>query len=76
MNLNNFIEGLKTLHPYYDNGDGYHISAKHDQFYVSATDRPLTPEDVQKMRGLGWFQEDEDDDEPAYDPEECWSAFV
>ena len=79
MDLNSFIEGLKTLKPYYDNGDGYHIGADHDHFYAYATDRPLTPEDVQKMRDLGWFQtgqEDEDDDSAAYDPEDGWSAFV
>jgi hypothetical protein len=75
MKLSNFIEGLKTLQPCYEGGDGYHIGAEHDQFYAYATDRPLTSEDVQKMRELGWFQPEQDDDD-EYDPEEGWSAFT
>lgn len=73
--MSNFIEGLKTLQPYYQNADGYNIGAEHDQFYAYATERPLTPEDVQKMRDLGWFQP-EVDDGADYDPDEGWSAFV
>ena len=75
MKLSNFIEGLKTLQPYYKDGDGYHIGAEHDQFYAYQTERPLTTEDVQKMRALGWFQPDQDDD-AEYNPEDGWSAFV
>jgi len=75
MTLNNFIEGLKTLQPYYKDGDDYHIGAEHDQFYAYETDSPLTPEDVKKMLDLGWFQPDQDED-AAYDPEEGWSAFT
>ncbi len=74
MKLSNFIEGLKTLQPYYEGGDGYHIGAEHDQFYAYITDLPLTTEDVQKMRELGWFQPEQGDDE--YDPEDGWSAFT
>ncbi len=75
MKLSNFIEGLKTLQPYYKDGDGYHIGAEHDQFYAYATERPLTPEDVQKMRNLGWFQPEMEDD-AEYDFENGWSAFT
>ena len=75
MKLSNFIEGLKTLQPYYKDGDGYHIGAEHDQFYAHETERPLTPEDVQRMRDLGWFQPEHADD-AAYDAEEGWSAFT
>lgn len=75
MKLSEFLEGLKTLQPYYKDGDGYHIGAEHDQFYAYATERPLTPEDVQKMRDLGWFQPEAADDDP-YDPEDGWSAFT
>lgn len=75
MTLSNFIEGLKTLQPYYKDGDGCHISAEHDQFYAYQTERPLTPEDVQKMRDLGWFQPDQEDD-AEYSPEDGWSAFT
>jgi hypothetical protein len=75
MKLSNFLDGLNTLRPYYNNPDGYHIGAEHDQFYAYATDKPLMPEDVQKMRDLGWFQPDMADDAP-YGPEEGWSAFT
>lgn len=75
MKLSNFVEGLKTLQPYYDGCDGYHIGAEHDQFYCYQTDRPLAPEDVQKMRDLGWFQPDQEDD-AEYSPEDGWSAFT
>lgn len=74
MKLSNFIDGLKILQHYYDN-DGYTIGAEHDQFYAYATDRPLSPEDVQKMRDLDWFQPEQDDD-ADYDPDEGWSAFT
>lgn len=75
MKLRNFIDGLKTLQPYYKNGDGYNIGAEHDQFYAYMTERPLTPEDVQKMRDLGWFQPEQDEG-AEYDPKEGWSAFT
>lgn len=78
MKLSNFIEGLKTLQPYYKDGDGCHIHAEHDQFYAYAPERPLTPEDVQKMIDLGWFQPEDglDSDGGEYDPENGWSAFT
>lgn len=75
MNLKNFIAGLLTLQPYYKDGDGYHIGAEHDQFYAYPTDRPLSTDDVQKMRDLGWFQPEQGEGED-YDPNEGWSAFT
>jgi hypothetical protein len=75
MKLKDFIEGLKTLQPYYRDGDGYYISAEHDQFYAYTTESPMTAEDVQKMRDLGWFQPDQDEG-ADYDPEEGWSTFT
>ena len=65
---------MKTLQPYYKDGDGYHICAEHDQFYAYQTESPLTPEDVQKMRDLDWFQPEQEDG-ATYDPESGWSAF-
>ena len=78
MKLSNFVEGLKTLQPYYKDGDGYHIGAEHDQFYAYQTDNPLTPEDVQKMINLDWFQPEGgiNSDGGVYDPENGWSAFT
>jgi hypothetical protein len=71
MKLSNFIEGLKTLQPYYKDGDGYNIGAEHDIFYAFKTERPLTPEDVQKMVLLDWFQEEDE-----YNPEQGWCAYI
>lgn len=75
MKLSNFIEGLKILQPHYEGCDGYHIGAEHDQFYAYQTDKPLRPEDVKRMRELGWFQPEQEEDE-EYDPENGWSAFT
>ena len=55
MKLSNFIEGLKTLQPYYKEGDGYEIGAEHDQFYAFQTERALTPDDVQRCAILDGF---------------------
>ena len=78
MKLSNFIDGLSILRPYYTDGDGYHIGAEHDQFYAYATDKPLTPEDQQRMVALGWFQPGYgmSEDEGEYDPDNGWSAFT
>ena len=77
MKLSNFIEGLNTLSKYFDNPDGYHIGAEHDQFYVYATDQPLDAADVEKMKSLEWFQpEARGDDDAPYDHQEGWSAFT
>ncbi len=74
MGLSDFIQGLQLLAPYFDETNGRHIDAEHDQFYVSATDRPLPVETVAQMIGLGWFQLNQSDD--SYDPQENWSAFT
>lgn len=79
MNMSNFRAGLEILSRYHDKE--FHGGAEHDQFYVYATDRPVTPEDVAKLVELGWFQEeadtgtDEDFAAKHYDPEEAWSAY-
>lgn len=74
MKFSNFIEGLNILKPYYDNQDGFHIGAEHDQFYAYKTDRPLSSEDIEKMHNLGWFQPETRDSK--YNPEDGWSAFT
>lgn len=78
MKLNNFIEGLKVLQPYYTKTDGFHIGAEHDIFYAYATDRPLSEADQTRMFELGWVQPDveegEDEEHGPYAPEEGWAA--
>jgi hypothetical protein len=80
MQLDKFIEGLMILQTYYDDPEGYHIGAGHDQFYAYATDKPLPEIQVKRMFELGWFQPEVETDEDAevknYDPNEGWSAFT
>lgn len=80
MQLKNIIDGLLILLPYYDDPNGFHINAEHDQLYAYATDRPLSNVDVDKIRALEWFQPDQEHNEdggiPKYDPESGWSAFT
>ena len=75
MNLKNFMDGLQALLPYYEKPDDYHLGAEHDQIYVYRTDKPLSANDVQTMRDLGWFQPEQDDGED-YDPGMGWTTFV
>lgn len=75
MKLSNFIDGLQILRSHYANADGYHIGAEHDQFYVYATETPLSEDEEKRLRQLGWFQPDIGDGAP-YDPAEGWSAFT
>lgn len=77
MNLKNFIAGLQILQAHFKDGDGFHIGAEHDQFYVYKTHTPLEPSEVAALVELGWFQPDCDFEKPGdYDPQEGWSVFT
>jgi hypothetical protein len=77
MKLSAFTEGLQILSRYFDDRDGYHIGAEHDQFFVYATSRPVSADDVIRLAAMGWFQPDCGWNGPAdYKPEEGWSAFT
>ena len=81
MNLNELITGLTILRAHYDQPDGYHLSAEHDEIFLDATQTPLSPEGVQKMIDAGWFQElhDSHEDDFAvvdYDPQEGWKGYT
>ena len=83
MTLTNLTSAIEILRPYYDTADGDHVGTDRGQIYLHKTDRPLSTEDVVRMRKLGWFQRDDDyDDETgeptpeSYDPDESWIAFV
>ncbi|MDB5848249.1 MAG: hypothetical protein JWP29_2001 [Rhodoferax sp.] len=75
MKLSNFIEGLTILRKRFKGEDGFHIGAEHDEFFVYATDEPLSPEEVTKLQELGWSQSEVEDGAP-YDPAEGWHTFV
>lgn len=79
MKLSNFVDGLNILRPYYNDPDGYHLGAEHDEVHVYATDKPLSSEDVKKLLALGWFQPEGgagEDTPDAYDPQGGWQAFT
>jgi hypothetical protein len=80
MKFDNFIDGCKILQTYFEEPNGYHIGAGHDIFHVYATDRPVSDEDVVRLRELGWHQPDVDDTDDGesvpYDPAEGWGAFT
>lgn len=73
MKLNDFQAGLALLANHFEKRDCYKIGSEHDQFYVYATDTPLTPEEAKQMHDLGWFQEGVED---GYNPGEGWTCFV
>jgi hypothetical protein len=73
MQLKDFMAGLEILKPYYDE-PGYALGAEHDIIYLYATARPLTPEDVARLRELGWFQEGVGDE--RYSPDDSWAVFT
>ena len=75
MRLKHFIEGLQILYPYFDDGNGFHIGAEHDEFYVYKTNKPLSKTDIDKLYSLGWFQ-DETEDADKYDVNYGWMAFT
>ena len=82
MTLSDFTKGLDILRKYYDDPDGYCLGAEHDIIYVYSTDKPVSPEDLEKLFAMNWFQPDVDtgdEDLPKveqYDLEEGWGAFV
>jgi hypothetical protein len=76
MKLSNFIDGLKLLSQHFDNPAGYHVGAEHDQFYVYATDKPLTEADWKRLKELGWFQEGHSEEPEFYDAGEGWTCFT
>lgn len=79
MKLGEFMDGLAILRPYYNGGDGHHISAEHDVFYAYATDKPVSPDDVSKLFALGWFQKgvkQPREGNAQYDPDEGWAAYT
>ncbi len=82
MDLADFREGLDILSQYYENPDGYHLGAEHDQIYLYATEKPLALHHIKRMVDLGWWQEYDRDDPNAdfmitdYRPDEGWTTFV
>ena len=77
MITKNIIAGMQILLPYYKQTDGYHTGADHDVIYAYSTDSPVSPEDIAKLVGMGWFQSGgANSDGGAYLPDEGWKAFT
>lgn len=86
MTINQLINGAAIFKKYFEDPDGYHIAAEHDQIFVYPTDFPISGEDLFELRKGGWFQEDvhSDEDDPSsiegclhtYAPREGWSHFT
>ena len=66
MNLKNIREGIDIISKYYDDPEGYHTGADHDQFYRWETDRPVSDEDKARLDELGWM----------YEEGNSWSCFT
>lgn len=76
MKLSNLLKGVQILRPYYDDPDGYHnMVAKHNQFFMWATQRPLSDIDAAAMFELGWNQP-EQESEGGYNPDDGWCCWV
>ena len=79
MSLKNFADGLAIIRAFYNDQDGYHIGAEHDQIYLYATDVPMDAAAIAKLQEIGWFQDEAENDadgKPIYDPSSSWSVFV
>lgn len=71
MKLSALADAVNILRPYYNDPDGYHVGAEHDEIFLYTTDKPLSAEDVAKMRSLGWSQPDAAEDD-VYEPNVGW----
>ena len=82
MRLGNVIEGLTIFRKYFTGEDGYHLTAVDSAVLVYGTDTPMSDEDVEAVKELGWFQPDAqrpegvDQRDAPYDPNEYWKAWL
>ena len=80
MSTQDVIAGMQIILPYYDQADGgFNTGADHDVIYMYATDKPVSAEDIAKIKELGWFQtdvEEDDDGNVEYDVDSGWQKFV
>lgn len=74
MTLPNFIAGLSLLANHFEDRNACRIRAERGQFYVSATERPLSQDDFRRMGELGWFQDVDNTD--IYRTAEGWVCHV
>ena len=73
MTLDKFIRGIQIASKYYDDMNKHHIASEHDIFYLCATDREMSEDDVAEMKSLGWFQPES---RKEYSVEEAWACWT
>lgn len=80
MKARDIAEGILILTKYYDNQFGHHCAAYDEVIYMCSIDKPISSEDVIKLKHLGWFQEgiiDPDGEVTSnYFADEPWQAIV
>ena len=82
MRTREIIAGLQTLMPFYNDQEGYHTIAVVDEIISCPTDRPLSDAALDKIIGLGWYQDyewrnhDERYTRKDYRPDESWVSCV
>lgn len=78
MTTKNFLKGLETLRSHMNDDDGYWLIPDEGKITFVATDIPLSPDNVNYLRSLNWFQDTEctEDIPEGYDPDVGWSAYV
>ena len=82
MRTREIIAGLQTLMPFYKDQEGYHTIAVVDEILALQTDKPLSDAALDKMIGLGWYQDygERDNNErysrKDYRQDECWVSYL
>ena len=82
MRTREIIAGLQTLMPFYNDQNGYHNSAELDEIRAFPTDKPLSDAALDKMIGLGWYQDydwrnnEERYSRKDYRQDECWISYL
>jgi hypothetical protein len=74
MTIPELIESLEIFQRYFEGSAPFAISAEHDEIWITATDLPISEQDIKRLRELGWQQPDWLTDE--YDPGATWQHFV
>ena len=82
MRTRDIIAGLQTLMPFYKDQNGYHTIALVDEILALQTDKPLSDAALDKMIGLGWYQDHDGRNyngrysRKEYRQDACWVSAV
>lgn len=82
MNLKGMVNAISIAREFYEQPDGYHLNAEHDQIWLAPTDRPMPPDAVAAMIAAGWHQEHGERDYGKdmtvsdYRADESWTCYT